>query len=112
MPNGDFAIDDVPDSDTGLLMSEQRYNDHHHKASISLDTVMNLEETLANMENKALPPHTHPSIPSEILQPQHTRTAPPLKLWPLAVLVFYSEFVIVFTYIDTNVIIFVPNWNP
>ncbi len=100
MPNGDFAIDDVPDSDTGLLMSEQSYNnDHHHKASISLDTVMNLEETLANMENKALPPHEHhTSIPSEILQPQHTRTAPPLKLWPLAVLVFYSEFILVFIY--------------
>jgi hypothetical protein len=97
MPNGDFAIDDVPDSDTGLLMSEQSYNNNNHtKASISLDTVMNLEETLANMENKALPPHAHPSIPCEILQPQHTRTAPPLKLWPLAVLVFYSEFILVF----------------
>ena len=98
MPNGDFAIDDVPDSDTGLLMSEQSYNNNNHtKASISLDTVMNLEATLANMENKALPPHAHhTSIPSEILQPQHTRTAPPLKLWPLAVLVFYSEFILVF----------------
>jgi hypothetical protein len=43
------------------------------------------------MENKELPPHAHPSLPDEILQPEHTRTAPPLKLWPLAVLVFYSE---------------------
>jgi hypothetical protein len=89
MPNGDFGIDDAPDSDTGLLMMSHGEN---HKASISLDTVLDLEDAISNMENKTLPPHTHPSIPIEILQPEHTRTAPPLKLWPLAVLVFYSEF--------------------
>ncbi len=88
MPNGDFGIDDLPNSDTGLLMTS--HGENH--ISISLDTVLNLEEAVSNMENKALPPHTHPSIPIEILQPEHTRTAPPLKLWPLAVLVFYSEF--------------------
>jgi hypothetical protein len=89
-PNGHFTIDDdVPDSDTGLLMMPPR--GENHKASISLDTVMNVETTLGYMENKELPPHAHPSLPDEILQPEHTRTAPPLKLWPLAVLVFYSE---------------------
>lgn len=87
MPNGDFGIDDVPESDSGLLMRE------NHKASISRDTILDLDETLTNLENKTLPPHVHPSIPSEILHSEHARTAPPLKLWPLAVLVFYSEFI-------------------
>ena len=37
------------------------------KASISLDTVMNLEETLTKMDDGTLPPHIHPSIPTEML---------------------------------------------
>ena len=100
-PNGHFTIDDdVPDSDTGLLMMSPRDRGENHKASISLDTVRNLESTL----NQELPPHVHPSLPDEILQPEHTRTAPPLKLWPLAVLVFYSEFLELYS-------IFVAEWN-
>lgn len=100
-PNGHFTIDDdVPDSDTGLLMMSPRARGENDKASISLDTVMNLESTL----NQELPPHVHPSLPDEILQPEHTRTAPPLKLWPLAVLVFYSEFLELYS-------IFVAEWN-
>ena len=83
--------DNVPDSESGVLMMSQYRQSENLKASVSLDTVMSLEMTLADMENKALPPHVHPSIPSEILNPEFTRTAPPLKLWPLAVLVFYSK---------------------
>lgn len=85
--NGEFAKDDVAESDTGLLMSQDP-----NRASVSLDTVTNLEETLTDMDSGKLPPHVHPSIPQEMLHPNFTRTTPPLKLWPLAVLVFYSEF--------------------
>jgi len=76
--------DDVAESDTGLLMSQDL------KASVSLDTVTNLEETLMDMDRGVLPPHVHPSIPQEMLDPQFIRTTPTLKLWPLAVLVFYN----------------------
>ena len=82
------GVDDVPESETGLLMMSHGEN---LKASISLDTVMNLEETLTKMDDGTLPPHVHPSIPTEILNPEYTRTTPALKMWPLAVLVFYSE---------------------
>jgi len=86
-PNEDGA-DDVPESETGLLLMPRGEN---LKASISLDTVMNLEETLTKMDDGTLPPHVHPSIPTEMLNPEYTRTTPALKMWPLAVLVFYSE---------------------
>ena len=86
-PNED-GVDDVPESETGLLMTSHGEN---LKASISLDTVMNLEETLTKMDDGTLPPHVHPSIPTEMLNPEYTRTTPALKMWPLAVLVFYSE---------------------
>lgn len=88
----------IPDNSssesTGMIMmsSSSSYRKSENlKASVSLDTVMNLEMTLSDMENKTLPPHIHPSIPSEILNPEFTKTAPPLTLWPLAVLVFYSK---------------------
>ncbi len=84
------TTDDVSDSESGVLMMSHRKSENL-KASVSLDTVMSLEMTLSDMEKKSLPPHVHPSIPSEILNPEFTRTAPPLKLWPLAVLVFYSK---------------------
>ena len=86
-PNED-GIDDVTESEDGLLMMPRGEN---LKASISLDTVMNLEETLTKMDDGTLPPHVHPSIPTEMLNPEYTRTTPALKMWPLAVLVFYSE---------------------
>jgi hypothetical protein len=86
-PNED-GIDDVPESEDALLMMSHGEN---LKASISLDTVMNLEETLTKMDDGTLPPHVHPSIPTEMLNPEYTRTTPALKMWPLAVLVFYSE---------------------
>ena len=86
-PDDEFGQDDVPESDTGLLMSQSE----NLKASVSLDAVTNLEATLEEMDRGTLPPHVHPSIPREMLHPELTQTAPPLKLWPLAVLVFYSE---------------------
>ena len=87
-PNED-GVDDVPESETGLLMMSHGEN---LKASISLDALINLEETLTKMDDGTLPPHVHPSLPTEMLNPDYTRTTPALKLWPLAVLVFYSEF--------------------
>ncbi len=86
-PNED-GVDDVPESETVLLMMSHGEN---LKASISLDTLMNLEETLTKMDDGTLPPHVHPSLPTGMLNPDYTRTTPALKLWPLAVLVFYSE---------------------
>jgi len=80
----DDAAESDTGSDTGLLMSSDL------KASVSLDTVTRLEETLTDMDRGALPPHVHPSIPPEMLNPKYTKTTPPLKLWPLAVLVFYN----------------------
>lgn len=74
--------DDASESDTGLLMSQDL------KAPVSLGTVTRLEETVENMDQ--LPPHIHPSIPREMLNSSFTQTAPPLKLWPLAILVFYN----------------------
>ena len=88
-PNED-GIDDVPESEDGLLMMPRGEN---LKASISLDTVMNLEETLTKMDYGTLPPHVHPSIPTEMLNPEYTRTTPALKMWTLAVLVFYSQLI-------------------
>jgi hypothetical protein len=54
---------------------------------------MNLEETLTKMDYGTLPPHVHPSIPTEMLNPEYTRTTPALKMWTLAVLVFYSQLI-------------------
>ncbi|KAL3816735.1 hypothetical protein ACHAXA_002221 [Cyclostephanos tholiformis] len=85
-PNED-EIDDVTDSKNGPLMISHGEN---LKASMSLDAVMNLEETLAKMDDGTLPPHIHPLIPTEILNPEYARTTPALKMWTLAVLVFYS----------------------
>jgi hypothetical protein len=86
-PNED-GIDDIPESENGLLMMPRGEN---LKASISLDTVIHLEETLTKMDDGTLPPHVHPSIPTEMLNPEYTRTTPALKMWTLAVLVFYSQ---------------------
>ena len=55
---------------------------------VSQDTFTNLRQTLSTYDN--LPPHVHPTVPAEILHPQYTSTTPPLKLLPLAILVFYN----------------------
>jgi hypothetical protein len=83
------GMDDASESETfGLLVYQCENN---LKASMSLDAALDLEETLTRMDDGTLPPHVHPSIPIEMLDPEYTRTTPALKLWPLAVLVFYSE---------------------
>jgi hypothetical protein len=88
--NEDGGMDDAPASETsGLLLPTQCEN--ALRASMSLDVALDLEETLTRMDDGTLPPHVHPSIPIEMLDPEYTRTTPALKLWPLAVLVFYSE---------------------
>ena len=84
-----FGNDDVPESDTGLLMSSQ--NNGQPSMMVSLDTVTKMEETLEKMDEGTLPPNVHPVVPPEMLDPRYTKTVPSLKLWPLAVLVFYSE---------------------
>ena len=88
----DLRDDDVAESDTGLLMAPQdRTRTHREESSVSLDVVTELEEDLNNIDS--LPVGDHPSLPPEMLHPHFTKTAPPLKLWPLAVLVFYSELI-------------------
>jgi len=68
--------DDVPATDNGLLMMPR--GDKLRTTSYSLN-VVNSEETRTKTEDGSLP------------IPEHTRPTPALKLWPLAVLVFYSE---------------------
>ena len=76
------------------LLLVRSSNGHADKASVSvpLDTVLNLEETLTMMDDGTLPPHIHPSIPTDMLNPEYTYTTPALRMWTLAVLVFYSQF--------------------
>eukprot|EP00547_Thalassionema_nitzschioides_P004266 CAMPEP_0194220450 /NCGR_PEP_ID=MMETSP0156-20130528/28394_1 /TAXON_ID=33649 /ORGANISM="Thalassionema nitzschioides, Strain L26-B" /LENGTH=583 /DNA_ID=CAMNT_0038950491 /DNA_START=436 /DNA_END=2187 /DNA_ORIENTATION=- len=57
-------------------------------ASISLDTTTSHEETITNLD--LLPPHIHPHSRPEIVHPQFKSTTPALKLWPLAILIFYN----------------------
>jgi hypothetical protein len=91
-PNEDDTDNVVPEeSETGLLMVSHGSHAENLKASISLDIIINLEETLTKMDDGTLPPHVHPSIPTEMLNPEYTQTTPALRMWTLAVLVFYSE---------------------
>ena len=76
--------EDLAETDNGLQMMPR--GDKLTTTSYSLN-VVNSEETRTKMEDGSLPP----SIPLEMLSPEHTRPTPALKLWPLAVLVFYSE---------------------
>ncbi|KAL7466270.1 hypothetical protein ACHAXS_006563 [Conticribra weissflogii] len=87
---GFFAREGAGDAE-GLSLSDL-------KASvISLDAIAQLDDTLAHELHDAPSsahsahhgPH-HPSVPPEVLHPHYTHTAPPLTLWPLAVLVFYN----------------------
>jgi amino acid transporter len=54
----------------------------HQENIVPLDTILGTESTM-NEEG-------HVPLPSELLHPQYTSTAPALKLWPLAILVFYN----------------------
>jgi hypothetical protein len=84
----DIIINDVRLSETGPLLTTTAT--HRQNLSISLDTVINFEKTLSKWEEGDVPPHVHPSMPAEMLIPEYTKTTPALKLWPLAILVFYN----------------------
>lgn len=58
------------------------------RQSISQTTITALSTTLSTYDD--LPAHVHPTVPVEIMHPKYTETAPALKMWPLAVLVFYN----------------------
>ncbi|KAL7532549.1 hypothetical protein ACHAXR_004697 [Thalassiosira sp. AJA248-18] len=79
-----YSKDDVAESNTVILLMSADLN-----VSVALDTVTDhLEETpLTNIDLAA--PSVHPSAPRLNRQFTQTTTAP-LKLWPLAVLVFYN----------------------
>eukprot|EP01082_Thalassiosira_pseudonana_P005981 g5539.t1_g5540.t1 g5539_g5540 MERGED: g5539.t1 contig2:736799-741536(+) len=83
VPLSDDGDDDVVDASSGLMMTRTDL-----KGSVTLDTITSLRETLTNYDD--LPLHVHPTVPTEIMDPHFTQTAPALKLWPLAVLVFYN----------------------
>lgn len=55
---------------------------------IQPDTLASLRETMTNYDG--LPAHVHPTVPVEIMDPNFVSASPALKLWPLAVLVFYN----------------------
>ena len=74
---GEAAQSD-PESDTGQRLSPRGDYLRSSRASISLGA--NLEDRLPNVEL------------GTPLNDSNTRTAPFLTLWPLAVLIFYSEF--------------------
>ncbi|KAL7544779.1 hypothetical protein ACHAWF_008140, partial [Thalassiosira exigua] len=80
-----FAEDDVPASDTGLLLTPQ---DALRGSSISAGAAAELEGAVRDLEKTA--PGARPEVPAEVLDAEAVRTAPALKLWPLAVLVFYN----------------------
>ena len=77
-----YGADDT--TGEGLMLSSSM----DLKGSVSLDAMTHLEDTLSHLED--MPPHIHPEVPAEMLNPQFTQTIPALKLWPLAVLVFYN----------------------
>ncbi|KAL7522909.1 hypothetical protein ACHAWX_007652 [Stephanocyclus meneghinianus] len=77
---------DLHDDTTDALDSASALKDV--RGSVALDTLTALRETLTNYDE--LPAHVHPTVPPEIINPHYTQTAPALKLWPLAVLVFYN----------------------
>ena len=72
---------DVSESDTGLLMTSlpdpPPSDDDKAAAQSPLDT-------------NGINGHQNGKIPTEMLDPTQTKTTPTLKLWPLAVLVFYN----------------------
>ena len=84
--DAEFGKDDIPENDTGLLMSTQDLKGATNSVSVSLDTVTHLEETLDSMDNGTLPKHVHPRIPEEMMETleEITETAPALKLIPTA----------------------------
>jgi len=73
---------DVSDSDTGLLMTslpDPPPSDDDNKAAAH-----------SPLDANGINGHQNGKISTEMLDPTQTKTTPTLKLWPLAVLVFYN----------------------
>jgi hypothetical protein len=92
--NGQGRDDDVPASDTGLLMTTPRGGDDATTASsyppnVSRSSGEAVIRTKA--EGGGSLQSSSNSFNNDISNPDHSRHAPALRLWPLAVLVFYSE---------------------
>jgi len=98
-PDGTYSYETEHESENDALLSRSSSSGHGgNKTSVPLDTVLDLEETLTKMDDGTLPPHIHPSIPTDMLNPEYTYTTPALRMWTLAVLVFYSQFNIMFLF--------------
>jgi amino acid transporter len=63
---------------SGMLQMTESYQEN----IVPLDAILGAEATM-NEEGQV-------PLPSELLHPQYTSTTPALKLWPLAILVFYN----------------------
>ena len=73
---------DVSDSDTGLLMTSLPNtppSDDQEEAAAQ-----------SPLDANGINGHQNGKISTEMLDPTQTKTTPTLKLWPLAVLVFYN----------------------
>ncbi|KAL7516449.1 hypothetical protein ACHAWX_001480 [Stephanocyclus meneghinianus] len=71
-----------------VLLSPDDMHDEADDGSVRLDTSTTVGETLANCDELRSP--VHPTVTPEIIHPRNTRSTSSLKLWPLAVLVFYN----------------------
>ena len=91
-PDGTYSFETEHESENDALLLRSSSGHGGNKTSVPLDTVLDLEETLTKMDDGTLPPHIHPSIPTDMLNPEYTYTTPALRMWTLAVLVFYSQF--------------------
>ena len=67
---------------SGLIQMTEQQQQQHQDNIVPLQLLTETENTI-NEEG-------HVPLPSQILHPQYTSTTPALKLWPLAILVFYN----------------------
>lgn len=83
--------DDVPESEAGLLMSTDPASGGAARRGGRRPGRKEPVGTHADdMDGGESARGTDEPMSAELLLPEPTRTAPPLKLWPLAVLVFYN----------------------
>ena len=85
------AEGNITDMTTTLEIDSSSINaneESHQSNQVPAEAIHTLRESISNYDN--LPHHVHPVVPPEIIHPAYTSTSPPLKLWPLAVLVFYN----------------------
>ena len=80
--DGSFQNDEQQNTSTTTGLIQMTKSQDQQDNIVSLDTMLSADNTM-NEEG-------HVPLPSEILHPQYTSTTPALKLWPLAILVFYN----------------------